>query len=345
MKPEQTSTNTNGSTLHDHLLQECVAMAKYALASGLKVPPGMMQTLDNLSKHQPNGGNGVIPADHPAEPPAAAPNHNSHNETVRQLTQIHIRLADLLVPASPRTVLLLENESRTTGIWGFLGPVGLVRRMMAAAIIFLVALIALSISPLIDTESINQGIFQADGMSLLVNMLFLLTAAGLGACFAGLFQANRYISDASFDPKFESSYWVRLVLGLMAGMILAELVPLDFLGGGEGEDAGHLQALGKPVLALLGGFSAAAVYRIINRIVEALESVVRGDVKDVVAARDEAHRARYQSQLTETRLGLAASLSKVQQQISSGADPDQVKQELDRLLNNLVPSGSIDEDR
>jgi hypothetical protein len=106
-----------------------------------------------------------------------------------------------------------------------------------------------------------------------------------------------------------------------------------------------LQALGKPVLALLGGFSAAAVYRIISRIVDALESLVRGDTKEAAAAHDRATRARFQSQLTETRLGLAARLSKLQQQLRSGADPREVQEELDRVVSSLVPSGSIDEDR
>ena len=119
-----------------------------------------------------------------------------------------------------------------------------------------------------------------------------MTEPGLGACFAGLFQANRYIANNTFDPKFESSYWIRIVLGLMAGIILAELIPLNLLSesgtsGSESGGSSSIAALGKPVLALLGGFSAAAVYRIIARIVDALESLVRGDTKDAMAARDQ----------------------------------------------------------
>jgi hypothetical protein len=37
--------------------------------------------------------------------------------------------------------------------------------------------------------------------------------AGLGACFAALFLANRYIAEGTFDPKYESSYWIRFILG------------------------------------------------------------------------------------------------------------------------------------
>jgi hypothetical protein len=174
-----------------------------------------------------------------------------------------------------------------------------------------------------------------------LNLSFLLAAAGLGACFAGLFQANRYIANSTFDPKYESSYWIRIVLGLMAGMILSELIPLDIFGGGGAENSGSgvttsTQALGKPVLALLGGFSAAAVYRIIARIIDALESLVWGDGKETTAAQEQAARAQFESQLTQNRLSLASNLTKIQQKLGSGASPEELKQELDKIMNNLI---------
>ena len=334
----------NGPSLHEHLLSECIAMAKYALASGLKVPAGLMQDLEDLSTHQADGGKPETPgSERPGELAEQTVSYNGQNHTVRTLTQIHTRLAEILAPASPRTVLLMENEARSSGLWGFLGPVGLIRRMMLLAIFFLVALIGLSVSPLVNATSITQGIFNSSGISLLFNMLFLLAAAGLGACFAGLFQANRFIANNTFDPKYESSYWIRVVLGLMAGIILAELIPLDFLGGDQ--SATHLQALGKPVLALLGGFSAAAVYRIISRLVDALESLVRGDTKDQMAAQDQAARSQYESQLTQNRLALAASLTRLQQRLGPDANPEELKQELDKLLNTLVPADTFENPR
>lgn len=318
------------------MLSECSAMAKYALASGLKVPPGLMQTLNDLtdqfqldaddlasseSKGQEGSSNGVKPKNH----------------TVNRLTQIHSRLAEILAPSSPRTVLLLENESRSSGLWGFIGPVGLIRRMMVLAILFLAAFIALGVSPSVNAASISRGIFESAGVILLLNLLFLLSAAGLGACFAALFQANRYIANNTFDPKFEASYWIRVVLGLMAGIILAELIPLDFFGSGT------VQSLGKPVLALLGGFSAAAVYRIISKIVDALESLVRGDGREIAASQGQAIKAQYESQINEHRLNLAASLTRIQQKFGSTNDPEEMKRELDKVLNDLIPQNNFED--
>jgi hypothetical protein len=347
MKDRQGSDHLNGASLHDHLLRECIAMAKYALASGLKVPPGLMQDLEDLSTHQVNGNHrGASNSEKSSDPVGQATALNGSNHTVTRLAQIHTRLAEILAPASPRTVLLMENESRSGGMWGFLGPVGLIRRMMALAILFLAALIGFSVSPLVNATTITQGIFQSEGIVLLFNLLFLLAAAGLGACFAGLFQANRFIANNTFDPKYESSYWIRLVLGLMAGIILSELIPLDFIAGDETRGPGsatHLQALGKPMLALLGGFSAAAVYRIISRIVDALESLVRGDTKDQVAAQVQATRAQFESQLTQNRLALAANLSRLQQRFGTGADPQELKQELDKMVSSLVPADTFND--
>jgi hypothetical protein len=292
-----------------------------------------MQDLEDLSTYQINGRlRGLADFSKTGDLAGQATAQNGSNHTVTRLAQIHTRLAEILAPASPRTVLLMENESRTGGMWGFLGPVGLIRRMMALAILFLTALIGFSVSPLVNATTITQGIFQSEGTVLLFNLLFLLAAGSLGACFAGLFQANRFIANSTFDPKYESSYWIRIVLGLMAGIILSELIPLNFIAGDEAGGSGtatHLQALGKPVLALLGGFSAAAVYRIISRIVDALESLVRGDARHQMAAQEQATRAQYEGQLTQNRLAM----------------PEELKQELDRVVRSLVPADAFDDQK
>ena len=225
-----------------------------------------------------------------------------------------------------------------SGFWGFLGPVGLIRRMMLLAIFFLIALVAIAVTPEVNNQNITLGIFLSDGKVLFLNLAFLFTASGLGGCFAGLFQASRYIANSTFDPKYESSYWIRIVLGLMAGMILAELVPLNFLSGDNPDSS--IQSIGKPVLALLGGFSAAAVYRIIARMVETLESLVRGDTREATAAHEQVAKAQFESQLTENRLSLASNLTRLRQRIGADADSAEIRRELDSVLDGLIDPGS-----
>ena len=61
-------------------------------------------------------------------------------------------------------------------------------------------------------------------MGALFLQLHFMSAAGLGASFAVLFEINTYTLKAAFDPLYEPSYWTRFALGLIAGVLLADLV-------------------------------------------------------------------------------------------------------------------------
>lgn len=54
---------------------------------------------------------------------------------------------------------------------------------------------------------------------------YYLAAAGLGVSFAALYKANTFIANGTFDPTYHASYWIRFFLGLIAGLILAIMVP------------------------------------------------------------------------------------------------------------------------
>ena len=334
MSMSSTSDLRTSESLRDHLLNERNAMAGYGLDLGLTVPPQLLEALSNIGTQSLSGLNGTdrekgeVPDGKGVEDPRAVVSSRYRPDEVQTLASIHRVLADIVAPATPRTVLLLANEELNRGFWSFLGPMQLIRHMMIVAILSLVGLILTSLSPQVNSESINAGIFESSGITLLLNLLLLLSAAGLGGCFAGLFQANRYIANGSFDPRYESSYWIRIVLGLMAGIILAQLISFDLKGG---------QVLIKPTLATLGGFSAALVYRVLTRLVETVESLIRGDPREMMAAMEQAANARVKEQLSESRLTLASKITRIQQKIGTGASTDETGLELDRILNELIP--------
>jgi hypothetical protein len=122
--------------------------------------------------------------------------------------------------------------------------------------------------------------------------------------------------------------------------MLASLIPI---GGVDGGDFLAPQGLEKPLLALLGGFSAAVVYRILQRLVDSVESLVRGDVRDTLAAQEQATKEKMAEQDVQNRLQLAARLTKLQQQMPSAQDPDAIAQELERIQSDLLTPGSYDE--
>jgi hypothetical protein len=281
-------------SLEHHILAECLAMAKYAFSSGIRVPGWLAKRLDAittqaLQEDTKSSSMIYILTAEDEGGPSAHPAHANRTTSIRDLATIHRNLSEIILPASPRTILLLASESARGGLWRFLGPVRLVRGLVLMALVCLVAFIGLGISAEVNIESISKNVFESHGFPLLLNLLFLLTAAGLGACFAALFQANRYIAEGTFDPKYESSYWIRLILGLMAGLMLSQMVPLT------DDDISKLTVT-KPTLALLGGFSAAMVYRIIRRLIEAVESLVKGENRDTTAVQEQTSQARLAAQ-------------------------------------------------
>ena len=131
--------------------------------------PGLVQTLDDLANHKGvnfkelSGAGPVFSNRNKIDAENGATIQDNGNDTVRTLTQIHSRLPEVLAPATPRTILLLENESSAKRLWGFLGPAGLIRRMMAVSIVFLIMMIGLGASPLVNADTIKEGIFGHDG--------------------------------------------------------------------------------------------------------------------------------------------------------------------------------------
>ncbi len=219
----------------DHIRQECDAMAKHALESGNSLPASIVQTLDRFNRLEAN----------------------SHtNEDLEHLTAAHKYLVQIVAPARPETLLLLATEDKQNWLCRTLGPVPLIRQLTVTAVILLAAFATITIL----------------GPGKVYDMAYYLIAAGLGGTFFGLYKANRYIVANTFDPTYAFSYWIRITLGLIAGLILATLI---FPNGAAGN--GTL-SLTPALIALMGGYSADVLYRILARLVEVLELLVQGQM-------------------------------------------------------------------
>ncbi len=314
-------------SLREQLLVESVAMARYALASGTSVPSHIIRTIERASGGPTHGGADGRRQAHEVDGQDSSATDTAEliRDPLAELSRAHAELVRLVSPASPRTIVLLSEEG--SGPLAALGPVRLVRQMLVAVIVLLVVFVALAATSYVSTES--GDIFTSTGLDVLANELFFLAAGGIGAAFSALFTAYRYIAEGTYDPKYESSYWVRFILGLIAGVLLASLIPV-----GEGDGGA---ALTKPLLALLGGFSAAVVYRILERLVETVESLVRGDSRELQRVQAAASAAREAELAAQERTALLSRLLPLQQQARSGNDPRQIAEELDRILKTLLP--------
>jgi len=290
--------------LEKQVLLGAEAMARYALASGLRVPAAVVDTVrraDTTYRHTPD---------------EEIPEFDA-------LLRAHAELVRIVAPATPRTILLVSEGRRSR--LSMLGPVRLVRQMLIAVVVLLVSFVLLAMSP--DVNARSGDPLTSSGWALLVNELFFIALGGLGAAFSALFTAYRYISEGTYDPKYESTYWLRFILGLMAGLLLPALIPI----GGGADDS----TLTKPLLALLGGFSAAMLYRVLERLVTTVESLVQGDSRELRAAERQAVTARAVADAGRERLAVAAELRRLQDRVRDDGDAG-ISEDLDRLVEALV---------
>lgn len=323
--PDKTLTAMTTSTagVRKQLHDSCRAMTQYALASGLKLPAEVIERLQMVSPDEDG-------------------NEAENAVDIHRLTLIHNRLADLVAPASPKTILLLAKEEARGGRVVLFGAVPLVRRLIAVAIVSLIGFVLVSLSPEVNGQGFD--LMKNSGQVLLLNELFLLFSASMGASFANLITAQSYIKNNTFDPKFESSYWVRYVLGLMAGTILALLIPVEKLAAeATGDGATLIEQMGKPAMALIGGYASSAVYQILDRLVSAMESLVKGD--DGAAAMAEAAAAKAKADHTDTqnKVRLAANLESLEQKIAH-ANPDELRGHLAKMRRQLLLGEEADEE-
>lgn len=301
-----TNAGPSAPTLQDQLVDEACSMVRHLVGKGMRAPAALVQAAAGYEAARNTGQ----PID------------------LGALASLHERLAKLVAPASPSTLYLLDRTYHKPIRFGSLGPVSVVRQVAMFSMVCVLAFITLSLFHLTFTEAAegHDAVWHALGENV-----YWLAAAGVGASFAILFQINESIAKGTFDPDDAPAYWIKVFLGVVAGFILVAMVPT------EGIDGAHAKVLAKPTIALLGGFSAQAVYRILNRLVETLEDLFSGGQKEQAAIREQAVAARAQEDSAQARLAVAGKLVHLQAQIAAGAD---VRQKVQDLIRSLVPDGA-----
>lgn len=184
-----------------------------------------------------------------------------------ELIAAHDNLSAIIAPATPRAICALQESERSTGLFRFLGPTPAVRRLTMANLFFALLFFGLSVSPRINEQTVSLSIYEQSGLDLVIKLLFLMSAAGLGASFGALFEVWQEIREGRFDPISESTHWMRITLGLVSGLVLSELVRTGPATAADQTSS----VIAEPLLALVGGFSARLVHLVVTRIVTSIE--------------------------------------------------------------------------
>lgn len=312
------------------LYRQCESMLKHASSNGKQVPPHLMTDFKSVASKTPNLNslkmmNNEWMSD-------AEPFQLSTDDTL-VLANCHNTLVQIVAPARPQTLLLFQYESVKNGSWQVFGSVPLIRRLLAAAFICLVAMIALGTSSMISIDGQNVSLFTYKGTKLILNALFLISAAGLGAAFNALFRARPYVTNYTYNPTYEASYWIEFAMGLISGLILSELIYLNI------DDSSSLGLIvsRKVTISLLGGFGGLLVYKILNRLVFMLEGIVRKDTADMLDAELRTMEADMLKQVTKERNDLAKAVTKIQAEVVyKDLKPGEINKRLENLVDGVV---------
>jgi hypothetical protein len=176
---------------------------------------------------------------------------------IRKVLELHSDLALLIAPATPRSLgATLHRPWKER----FVRP-SFIAGLLALAL-FAIVVFVLTVALAGERKS------TVGGQRVLVEQLNWMAAAALGATFSALFTAYRYIVSRTFDPQYTAVYWVRIILGGVAGVVLANFG--QRIGGTP-------TTFTPPLLALLGGYSAEAVNQLLMRFTEMLVAAVKGN--------------------------------------------------------------------
>jgi hypothetical protein len=266
-------------SLAQQLLDDVALMSRYAASAGLRGPKRAAGLLTRIGT---SADAYLAPRQGEAGPAA------ERLRDLEELSALHAQLSRLVAPATPRSLRETENAD---GLLSTLVNVRLLRYMTIIGLLSLIGYGALLCCP-----DPGQGfLYQSK----------LLIAAALGASFYALYTAQRYVAEKTFDSRFVPTYFVRFILGLIAGPILANLaVRLEWVGGGAG-DSSIWTDLGPNTIALVGGYSADVLNQILNRLMQVVTSFAKGDEREAARGKEEQLRAELATALRAEKQQLA----------------------------------------
>ena len=99
-----------------------------------------------------------------------------------------------------------------------------------------------------------------NGLSLLLNLTFLCSISGLGVAFYLLKNVSNSIQKGTLVPEDAIYYTALIFLGIIAGIILSEIISLY-------TTSSDINLFNKSILALIGGFSSDAIFSVLQSLV------------------------------------------------------------------------------
>jgi hypothetical protein len=295
--------------MHTHLR----AMMSHALGTGIPVPSWVAETLARLEAEEAS---------------------EAHEVTLSEIGRAHAELSRAIEPATPELMCLLYKGTDQIRLKESFGQVRIVRSFMVIAAASVALFVLVNLSEYANDPA-YASFFTSSGYPLFVNEVVYIVAASMGAAFSNLFQVSRSITRGTFSPSRESSYWVQYILGIVAGFLMGTILNITTIAP-KGNAAHASLNFSGVLLAIMGGFSANLVQKIIQRMIDALESIVRGSADQEIEAREQANKFKTEESLAKARLRTTKLLSEIQRRLAAGESPESLGALLDQASKSVL---------
>ena len=221
----------------ENLIYEINIMLDYALQRGLSIPADT-----------------ILPSQSGAE--------------AIQLVKQYNDLRSLISPSTPDSIQYLGSQySASTGGIKRFWKVPLFSKCLVFGLLTFILMICTSLLPEVNSDNLSKSLLASSGWSLLVNLIFICSAALLGAIFYQLKTISDKIRNVTLLPVDNLEFFGTMIMGMISGFLLSEMLTLPAQVVDENIEVNKLS------LALLGGFASDAIFSLLQGLVGKLKTL------------------------------------------------------------------------
>jgi len=234
-KTDDTTVNVH-STSQNEMIDHCQKMLSYAATKGIKMPKQLQFNFQTMDQ--------------------------------TTLLDSFNDLSTAIAPANVQSVSFIQDyifdKEKMKNWWNI--PV--YSKCFYLSLIALISVISISLSPMVNNDNLAKGLLDSSGTTLLYNLIFICSSAMLGVMFYSLKSINEKIKSYTLTQIDVLELNSNILIGVISGFIISELFTLLLAQFGDSME------ITKMTLAILGGFSADAMFTILQGVVNKLKSLL-----------------------------------------------------------------------
>ena len=189
------------------------------------------------------------------------------NSNVDDLINAHNLLCKNVAPATPKSIVYTKKLNQDSNGKSIFKKLPILRNLVLLAVAFLIAYVVTGMSPDVNNDSLDKGMMENSGLSLLLNIIYLSSVAGLGVLFFLLKEVSLSLKKGSLIPENAIGYLSQIILGIISGLIMSEIISFYT------NDPKQINLFNKSILALVGGFSSDAIFSILQGIINKIKGI------------------------------------------------------------------------